>query len=102
MYFGQSQNFGVENELGNSRHIIAELSFPFDCVLVLLQSLSFLQRNSFIFLRSLWRYFAKHARSKHFPVSLALLECTLNELGSVVGRTTGGGRFCRFWFGKAK
>ena len=102
MYLGQSQNFMVEYALGNSRHIISDLPLSLDWFSVPLQSLSFLQRKLLICLRSLFRYFAKHAKSKHFPVFLALVEYGENDERSVDGRITGGGRFCRLSFGKGK
>ena len=89
MYWGQSQNCNV---FENSRQSIPDLDLALIFSSVLLQSLSLPQRNSFSCLRSLFKYRAKHAKSKHFPVCLALFEYIGKDERGVDGGITGGGR----------
>ena len=103
MYLGQSQNFNAECVVSNWRQTISDFTVPLSlCSSVLRQSLSFLQRNWPRCLRSLFRYWVKQAKSKHFPVCLAFVEYDGKRGGSVDGGIIGGGRSRSLSFGKLK
>ena len=98
MYSGQSQNLNIDEcKDENLRHIICDFSSPLFFSFVLIQSLLVLQRKASICLKSLPKYLERHAKSKHFPVCLAVIEFKAKGGRFVDGGITGGGRFSRFW-----